>query len=105
MDDSPEEVYTALLHQLAHPLGTDPEVLASLFGDIERMHSAGQITDWQLHNAREAYARAPGSKTAEVANWAFDKAKEGLRAGADRVRDRTERQCGATRCATRCERS
>jgi hypothetical protein len=42
-----------------------------------------------LHNAREAYARAPGSKTAEVANWALDKAKEGLHAGADLVRDRT----------------
>jgi hypothetical protein len=89
MDESPEHVYTALLRQLANPLGTDPEVLASTFRDIELMHSMGQITDWQLHNAREAYARAPGSKTAEVANWALDKAKEGLHAGADLVRDRT----------------
>ena len=89
MDESPEHVYTALLRQLASPVGTDPEVLASLFRDIERMHAMGQITDWQLHNAREAYARTPGSKTAEVASWALDKAKEGLHAGADLVRDRT----------------
>jgi ElaB/YqjD/DUF883 family membrane-anchored ribosome-binding protein len=53
------------------------------------MHSMGQITDWQLQNAREAYARTPGSKTAEMATWALDKAKEGLHAGADLVRDRT----------------
>ena len=46
----------------------------------------GQITDWQLQNAREAYARTPGSKLAEAADWALDKAKEGLHAGADRVR-------------------
>ena len=89
MDESPEQVYTALFRQLANPVGTDPEVLATLFRDIERMHAMGQITDWQLHNAREAYARAPGSKTAEVASWALDKAKEGLHAGADLVRDRT----------------
>jgi ElaB/YqjD/DUF883 family membrane-anchored ribosome-binding protein len=89
MDESPEQVYTALLRQLASPVGKEPEVLASLFRDVERMHSMGQITDWQLHNAREAYARTAGSKTAEVATWALDKAKEGLHAGADLVRDRT----------------
>ena len=89
MDESPEQVYNALLRQLASPVGTAPEALASMFRDIERMHSLGQITDWQLHNAREAYARTPGSKTAEVASWALDKAKEGLHAGADLVRDRT----------------
>ena len=89
MDESPELVYTALLRQLASPAGTAPEVLASMFRDIERMHSMGQITDWQLHNAREAYARTPGSKTAEVASWALDKAKDGLHAGANLVRDRT----------------
>ena len=57
MDETPEQVYTQLLRQLASPVGTEPEVLAGLFRDIERMHSMGQITDWQLHNAREAYAR------------------------------------------------
>jgi len=89
MDESPEQVYTTLLRQLASPAGTEPEVLAGMFRDIERMHLMGQITDWQLHNAREAYARTGGSKTAEVATWALDKAKEGLHAGADLVRDRT----------------
>jgi hypothetical protein len=89
MDESPEQVYTALLRQLASPVGTEPEVLASMFRDVERMHLMGQITDWQLHNAREAYARTAGSKTAEVATWAVDKAKKGLHAGADLVRDRT----------------
>ena len=41
-----------------------------------------QVTDWQLQNAREAYARTPGSKMAEAADWALDKAKE----GSDQVR-------------------
>jgi hypothetical protein len=27
-----------------------------MFRDVERMHSMGHITDWQLQNAREAYA-------------------------------------------------
>jgi len=89
MDESPEQLYNTLLRQLASPLGTEPEALAGMFRDIERMHSMGQITDWQLQNAREAYARTPGSKTAEMASWALDKAKEGLHAGADLVRDRT----------------
>ena len=89
MDETPEQVYTALLRQLASPAGAEPEALASMFRDIERMYSMGQITDWQLHNAREAYARTPGSRTAEVASWALDKAKQGLHAGADLVRDRT----------------
>ncbi len=89
MEQSPEQVYTDLLRQLASPAGTDPEVLANMFRDVERMHSMGQITDWQLQNAREAYARTPGSKLAEAANWALNKAKEGLHAGADLVRDRT----------------
>ena len=60
-----------------------------MFRDIERMHSMCQITDWQLQNAREAYARTPASKMAEAANWALDKAKKGFHAGADLVRDRT----------------
>jgi hypothetical protein len=89
MDESPEQVYATLLRQLASPVGTEPDVLASMFRDVERMHLMGQITDWQLHNAREAYARTAGSRTAEVATWAVDKAKEGLHAGADLVRDRT----------------
>lgn len=89
MDESPEQVYTDLLRQLASPSGTDPELLASMFRAVERMHSTGQITDWQLQNAQEAYARTPGSKIAEAAGWAMDKARTGLHAGADLVRDRT----------------
>ena len=89
MEESPEQAYTDLLRQLANPLGTNPEVLANKFRDVERMHSMGQITDWQLQNAREAFARAPGSKMAEAADWALDKAKEGLHVGADLVRDYT----------------
>ena len=89
MEESPEQIYTDLLRQLASPMGTEPEVLANMFRDVERMHSMGQITDWQLENAREAYARTPGSQLAEAANWALDKAKEGLHAGAELIRDRT----------------
>ncbi len=48
MEESPEEPYTDLLRQLASPSGTKPEVLANKFCDVERMHSMGQITDWQL---------------------------------------------------------
>ena len=91
MEVSPEQAYTDLLSELADPLGANPEVLADKFRDIERMHSKGQITDWQLQNAREAYARTPGSKMAEAADWALDKAKEGLHAGADLVRDYTRK--------------
>ena len=91
MEVSPEQAYTDLLSELADPLGANPEVLADKFRDIERMHSKGQITDWQLQNAREAYARTPGSKMDEAADWALDKAKEGLHAGADLVRDYTRK--------------
>ena len=89
MDESPEQAYTDLMRQLASPEGTAPEVLANKFRNVERMHSVGQITDWQLQNAQEAYARTPGSKMAEAADWALDKAKEGLHAGAEMVRDYT----------------
>ena len=84
MEHSPEQVYTDLLRQLASPAGTDPEVLANTFRDVERMHSMGQITDWQLQNAREAYARTPGSKIGEAASWAMGKA----RSAADQARER-----------------
>ena len=89
MEQTAEKVYIDLFRQLADPSGIAPEVLADKFRDVERMHSMGQITDWQLHNAQEAYARTPGSKMAEAATWALGKAKEGLYAGADLVRDRT----------------
>ena len=82
MEETPEQAYTDLLRQLAGPEGTEPEVLANKFRNVERMHLMRQVTDWQLQNAREAYARTPGSKMAEAADWALDKAKE----GSDQVR-------------------
>ena len=89
MEESPEQAYTDLMRQLAGPEGTEPEVLANSFREVERMHLMGQVTDWQMQNAREAYAGTPGSKMAEAADWALDKAKEGLHVGAEMVRDYT----------------
>lgn len=89
MEESPEQVYIDLMRQLASPAGTEPDAVAELFREVERMHSIGQIEDWQMQNAQEAYARTPGSKMAEAADWALDKAKEGLHVGADLVRDYT----------------
>ena len=57
MEKTPEQVYTDLLRQLVSPSATQPGVLEDMFRDVERMHSMGHITDWQLHNAREAYAK------------------------------------------------
>ena len=57
MEKTAEQVYTDLLRQLASPSAIQPSVLADAFRDVERMHSMGRITDWQLQNAREAYAR------------------------------------------------
>ena len=56
MEKTAEQVYSDLLRQLANPSTIEPQVLADTFRDIERMHSMGHITDWQLKNAREAYA-------------------------------------------------
>ena len=56
MEKTAEQVYTDLLRHLASPSAIQPAVLADLFRDVERMHSMGRITDWQLQNAREAYA-------------------------------------------------
>ena len=89
MEATPEQAYTDFMRQLASPEGTASEVLASKFREVERMHLMGQIADWQLQNAQEAYARTPGSKMAEAADWALDKAKEGLHVGAEMVRDYT----------------
>ena len=91
MEKTPEQVYTDLLRQLASSSATQAGVLADMFRDVERMHSMGQITDWQLENAREAYARtvsAADSKIGDAANWAMDKAKDTLESAAEYVRDR-----------------
>ncbi|MDQ6640840.1 MAG: hypothetical protein M3Z15_14420 [Pseudomonadota bacterium] len=91
MEKTAEQVYTDLLRQLASPSSVQPSVLADTFRDVERMHSMGQITDWQLQNAREAYAgsvSAAGSKIGDAANWALGKAKDTLQSAAEEVRER-----------------
>ena len=91
MEKTPEQVYTDLLRQLVSPSATQPGVLAAMFRDVERMHSMGHITDWQLENAREAYARtvsAADSNIGDAAHWALGKAKDTLQSAVDQVRDR-----------------
>ena len=89
MEKTPDQVYTDLLRQLASPLGIKPDALAEMFRDVERMHAMGRIEDWQMQNAREAYARTTGSRIGDAANRAMDSAKEALQTGAEQVRDRT----------------
>ncbi len=86
MEKTAEQVYTDLLRQLASPAGTDPEVLANMFRDVERMHSMRQITDWQLQNAREAYARTTGTKVSDAANWVMEKATSATEHGRERAK-------------------
>jgi ElaB/YqjD/DUF883 family membrane-anchored ribosome-binding protein len=91
MEQTAEQVYTDLMRQLASPSTIQPSVLADAFRDVERMHSMGQIADWQLENAREAYARtasAVGGKIGDAASWAMGKATDTLHAAADQVRER-----------------
>ena len=91
MGKTAEQVYTDLLRQLANPGVAQPVVVADMFREVELMHSAGQITDWQLENAKEAYARtvsATGSKIGEAANRALGKAKVTLQSAADQIRQR-----------------
>ena len=57
MEKTAEQVYSDLLRQLAAPSAVQPDVLAHVFRDVERMHSMGHITDAQLQKARDAYAR------------------------------------------------
>ncbi len=57
MEKTAEQLYTDLLRQLASPSAVQPGVLVATFRDVERMHSMGHITDWQLDKAREAYAK------------------------------------------------
>ncbi len=57
MEKTAEQVYTDLLRLLANPSAIQPAVLADAFRDVERLHSMAHITDWQLEQAREAYAK------------------------------------------------
>ena len=56
MEKTAEQMYTDLLRMLAAPSAIQPAVLADALRDVERMHSMGHITEWQLDQAREAYA-------------------------------------------------
>ena len=89
METTPEQAYTDLLRQLASPLGARPDVLAASFRDVERMHSMGQIEDWQMQNAREAYAKTTGSKVGDAAQRMVGKARDTLQSAAGQVRERT----------------
>lgn len=100
MDDTSQQTYDELMRHLARPKGAAPEAIAELFNEVERLHAQGRIADWQLQNAREAYAKTddPGlvdagiSRLGEAADRAMDKAMDkagdALRAGAEHVRAR-----------------
>jgi ElaB/YqjD/DUF883 family membrane-anchored ribosome-binding protein len=91
MEQTAEQVYADLLRQLATPSDVQPSMLANTFREVERMHSIGQIADWQLENAREAYARTAsvtGSKIGDAATWVMSKAKDTLQSAAEQVRER-----------------
>jgi ElaB/YqjD/DUF883 family membrane-anchored ribosome-binding protein len=88
MEETGEQVYTDLLRQLSSPVGIQSDDLPELFRQVERMHSMGQIEDWQMQNAREAYARTTGSNIGDVAVRAIDKAKDAVQSGAEQVRER-----------------
>lgn len=91
MEKTAEQVYTDLLRQLADPGAVEPNALADAFRDVEQMHAVGRITDWQLQNAQEAYARTvsgAGGKGADAARWAMGKAKDALHSAAGQVRER-----------------
>lgn len=92
-----EQTYDDLLDLLSRPLAGGAGRLADALREVERLHAAGQIADWQLQNAREAYARTGGSKAGAAARWVVDKAsekvkekaKDTLHAAAGQVRERT----------------
>lgn len=88
MEETGEQVYTELLRQLSSPIGIQSDALADLFHKVERAYRMGQIEDWQMHNAREAYARTTGSRIGDVAVRAMDKAKDAFQSGAEQVRER-----------------
>lgn len=91
MDTTAEQVYTDLMRQLASPGSVEPGVLAAALREVERLHAVGQITDWQLENAHEAYARTSsgaGGKLGEAADRALGLAKRTLQSGAGQVRER-----------------
>jgi uncharacterized protein YcfJ len=55
MEKTSDQVYGDLLLQLGNPTIVEPDVLVGYLRDVERMHSLGHITSWQLDRARKAY--------------------------------------------------
>ena len=51
-----EDRYTDLLRQLADPGVIEPGTLVGALREVERLHSMGHVTAWQLQQARDAYA-------------------------------------------------
>lgn len=87
MEQTAEQAYTELLRQLASPT-VKPQILVDAFREVERMHAKGQLEDWQMLNAREAYAKTTGSRMGDAASSAMDKARDTLQSAAEEVRER-----------------
>lgn len=51
-----EERYTDLLRHLASPSRVDADELVRALREVEHLHAMGHLTDWQVEQAREAYA-------------------------------------------------
>ena len=56
MEKTADQMYGDLLLQLGKPTIVEPEVLVGYMRDVERMHSLGHITSFQLERARNLYA-------------------------------------------------
>lgn len=56
MEKTSDQMYGDLLLLLGKPTIVEPEVLVGYMRDVERMHSLGHITSFQLERARHAYA-------------------------------------------------
>jgi hypothetical protein len=51
-----EERYSDLLRHLASPSVASATELADAVREVQHMHAMGQITDWQMRQAQQAYA-------------------------------------------------
>ena len=91
MKQTVEQTYADLLRQLSSPRGVKPEALAEAFRDVERLHAWGDIEDWQMQNAREAFARTGGNKASEAMHWVMNEAKDTLHSAAGQVRKQASR--------------
>ena len=56
MERTDEDRYTDLLRHLGSPSVPDPEGLIASLRAVERMYALGHITEWQLEQAKDAYA-------------------------------------------------